>query len=218
MTGESFPQQLYREALAAAPATHEGLATLDARKADAERALETERGKFAECEQFETVLVERQGAINSRINTADKSLSDQCGANTRAVVAALGSKRELPKVLADCAAASRSLTDQMAVLRDALEHVVIVQVPAAQLRTLQARIGVTRATRDWVVAAAHRDLLFEQVLLGPALHFDPSLTINCGEGSRAHVYAAKVAELTSTIDALRREYNSRAEQAQQEAA
>lgn len=218
MTGETLAEQLFREALAAAPATHEGIATLDERKAGAEKTLEVERGKLAECEQFETVLVERQATVNSRLNTLDKAVSDQRGANTRAVVAALGSKRDLPKVLADCAAASRSLSDQMGVLRDALEHVVIVQVPAAQLRTLQARLGVTRATRDWVVSAAYRDLLFEQMLLGPALHFDASLTINCGEGSRAHVYAAKIAELTSTIDALRREYQTRAEQAQSEAA
>jgi hypothetical protein len=199
------PERLLQEAFGSSSPDERGLQKLRARIDAAAKALTDAQTGVSQCEAHESRLFEQQSAVNARLAALRREADAARRTDARAVLDAISDpkrKKEVTSVLADAAEKQRANGDQISILRDALDHLVTGLIPAAVIQKTEAQIGVARASLAWVTASAHADLLHSQMLLGPALRHDPSLSVNVVPGSHAHAFSQKINELNLEIAAL----------------
>jgi len=206
-------QELLEAARRSAEPNEAGLRHLEARMTATAKDLAGARDALAACEAHEIELGHQHAKINAHLATLNRAVKEMRGKNARTVLDAvhkLGAKpAEILAILASCATAGRSLTDQVSILREVLQYVAIEAKPIAAIRKTKALIAVAQASRAWTEAAACHDLLTLQIKMGAALAHDPSLSVSVGPESRVHVYTEKIngfdLEIAELQELLRRE-------------
>ncbi len=185
------PEQLLRDSDDVAEHSSAGVQKLETRKAAKEKILNGARLDLRTCEAAEAALGAQHAGVNAKLAQLSRDIEKSRGTNSALVLKALASS-DVTTVLTKCAASNRSLADQTTILRETLEHIVVELLPSAAIRTTEARIALAEASRDWVLAAAHADLLQLTLELAPAMRRDESLSIGLGPGSRAFGYCEKI--------------------------
>lgn len=206
-------QEFLSAAIAAAPATPEGLNELQSRIPPATEALKTARRKLAAVETDIELLSFNQGRIGTRITDIARELVGLRGQFADAAVKSLDDLKAGRAALRKVSEQRATLTDERSLLSEALQHLT-VQSASLNVAKLAAAIDETSKSREWVVASGHADLMALYLALVPLLKQDPSVSLELGNGSKAGAYADKISELDMLLADLREQYRQAVKLAQ----
>jgi hypothetical protein len=161
-----LPERLLEDAADAAPLTPAGTATLRKQLETAEASLTAVQRAYAKAQAAEERLTIQDTRITALL---DELASHKRVARLQAAsrsLAVLDSKKDadIPAALVEIGREIGALIEKGKALED-LRHIIATESANLSLKTVQAQLAVTHASKAWVVAASHADLHGLQVSL-----------------------------------------------------